>query len=235
MIDDQREVRSDVVRVAVVDDDALVRAGVVAILATDQGLDVVAQGEDGRAALDIVRRHRLDVVLLDIRMPRMDGLRALGELKREHPDVPVAMLTTFADEAYIAEAVELGALGFLLKSDAPRDLTAAVKAISGGGAAFSPRVARWLVRSEATERIRRSRSARDAMVVLSDRQRELLAILGTGASNAEIARGMNLSDGTVKQYLRDIFDRLGVVNRVQAAILAHEAGLPAGGVAVRRP
>ncbi|WP_309134521.1 response regulator transcription factor [Cellulomonas sp.] len=213
------------VRVAVVDDDAIVRSGVVALLRMDADLDVVAEGDDGHAALDLVRRHRLDVVLLDIRMPRMDGLRALERLRAEQPAVPVAMLTTFADEAYIAEAVELGALGFLLKSDAPRDLIAAVKGIAGGGAAFSPRVARWLVRTEATVRIRRDRTARDIVDRLSTRQRELLAVLGTGASNAEIARRMRLSDGTVKQYLREIFDRIEVTNRVQAAILAHEAGL----------
>lgn len=217
--------RDGAVRVAVVDDDALVRGGVVALLATDPGLHVVAEGADGRAALELARRHRLDVVLLDIRMPRMDGLRALEHLRREHPEVPVAMLTTFADEAYIAEAVELGALGFLLKSDTPRDLTAAIRAIAAGGAAFSPRVARWLVRNEAAARIRRSRTARDAVGQLTARQRELLGVLGTGAPNAEIARRMHLSDGTVKQYLREIFDRLGVANRVQAAIVAHEAGL----------
>lgn len=219
------ELGSEAVRVAVVDDDALVRSGIVALLRMDPALDVVAEGGDGHAAMDVAHRHRLDVVLLDIRMPRMDGLRALKGLREERPAVAVAMLTTFADEDYIAESVELGALGFLLKSDAPRDLIAAVKAIAAGGAAFSPRVARWLVRTEATARIRRGRTAREAVTKLSARQRELLSILGTGAPNVEIARQMHLSDGTVKQYLREIFDKTGVANRVQAAILAHEAGL----------
>lgn len=216
---------TDPVRIAIAEDDDLVRAGIVAILQTDEELTVVAEARNGRGALDATRRHRLDVILLDIRMPTLDGLAALDQLRREQPELPVAMLTTFADDAYVAEAVGLGALGFLLKSDGPRDLIAAVKAIAAGGAAFSPRVARWLVRSEATTRLRRGSRARDSVDGLSDRQRELLAVLATGASNAEIAQRLHLSDGTVKQYLRPLFDELGVTNRVQAAILAHEAGL----------
>ncbi len=212
-------------RLLVVDDDALVRAGLVSILTTDPGIAVVAEADDGHAALDAARRHPLDLVLLDIRMPRLDGLATLGHLRRELPELPVAMLTTFADEEYIAEAVGLGAMGFLLKSDAPRELITAVRAVADGGAAFSPRVARWLVRAEATARLQRSRTARQAVAELTPRQHQLLAALGTGASNAEIARRLHLSDGTVKQYLKVLFERLDVTNRVQAAILAHEAGL----------
>ncbi len=212
-------------RLLVVDDDALVRAGLVAILSTDPHLSVVAESGDGHAALREARRHPLDLVLLDIRMPRLDGLRTLEQLRHEQPTLPVAMLTTFADEDYIAEAVGLGAMGFLLKSDAPRELITAARAIASGGAAFSPRVARWLVRAEATARLDRGRTARRAVAELSPRQQQILTILGTGASNAEIARRLHLSDGTVKQYLKGLFDRLQVTNRVQAAILAHEAGL----------
>src|SRR5690606_11762342 len=144
-------------RLLVVDDDTLVRAGLVSILTTDPTLAVVAEADDGHAALDAARRHPLDLVLLDIRMPRLDGLATLAHLRREHPALPVAMLTTFADEEYIAEAVGLGALGFLLKSDAPVELINAAKAVADGGAAFSPRVARWLVRAEATARLQRPR------------------------------------------------------------------------------
>jgi len=215
-------------RLLVVDDDTLVRAGLVSILTTDPTLAVVAEADDGHAALDAARRHPLDLVLLDIRMPRLDGLATLAHLRREHPALPVAMLTTFADEEYIAEAVGLGALGFLLKSDAPVELINAAKAVADGGAAFSPRVARWLVRAEATARLQRTRTARQAVGELTPRQHQLLAALGTGASNAEIARRLHLSDGTVKQYLKVLFERLDVTNRVQAAILAHEAGLVAG-------
>lgn len=218
-------------RLLLVDDDPLVRAGLVSVLGTDPTLRVVAEAADGHEALDLVRRHQLDLVLLDIRMPRLDGLRTLEQLRRERPTLPVAMLTTFADEDYVAEAAGLGAMGFLLKSDAPRELITAARAIAEGGAAFSPRVARWLVRAEATARLSRSRTARQAVAGLTPRQHEILAVLGTGASNAEIARALHLSDGTVKQYLKELFARLRVSNRVQAAILAHEAGLlddPAG-------
>ncbi|WP_238146840.1 response regulator [Ornithinimicrobium murale] len=213
------------IRLLVVDDDALVRAGLIAILQTDPVLQVVAEAADGQEALEVARARRLDLVLLDIRMPRLDGLRALEHLRRELPSLPVAMLTTFADENYIAEAVELGAMGFLLKSDEPRELITMVRAVAGGGAAFSPRVASWLIRSEATTRLRRTRTARVAVDSLTPRQREILEVLATGASNAEIARALHLADGTVKQYLKALFERLGVANRVQAAIVAHEAGL----------
>lgn len=217
--------RTGSVRLLVVDDDALVRAGLVAIFQSDPALQVVAEAADGQAGLEAARSRRLDLVLLDIRMPGLDGLRALEQLRRELPDLPAAMLTTFADEDYISEALELGAMGFLLKSDEPRELITMVRAIAAGGAAFSPRVANWLIRSEATARLRRTRTARTAVADLTPRQREILQVLATGASNAEIARALHLADGTVKQYLKALFDRLGVTNRVQAAILAHEAGL----------
>lgn len=212
-------------RLLVVDDDALVRAGLVSILQTDPALRVVAEAADGHQALATARAHRLDLVLLDIRMPGLDGLRTLERLRAELPDLPVAMLTTFADEDYISEAVGIGAMGFLLKSDEPRELITMARAIAAGGAAFSPRVARWLVRAEATARMERGRTARTAVADLTQRQREVLTVLATGASNAEIARALHLSDGTVKQYLKGLFDRLGVTNRVQAAIIAHEAGI----------
>lgn len=212
-------------RLLVVDDEPLVRAGIVSILTTDPALSVVAEAGDGHEALDAARRHALDLVLLDIRMPRLDGLRTLEQLRGELPELPVAMLTTFADEDYVAEAAAHGAMGFLLKSDAPRELITAALAIADGGAAFSPRVARWLVRAEATARLDRRRTARQAVAELTPRQRQILAVLGTGAPNAEIARRLYLADGTVKQYLKELFPRLGVSNRVEAAILAHEAGL----------
>ncbi|WP_153396520.1 response regulator [Ornithinicoccus halotolerans] len=212
-------------RLLIADDDALVRAGLVSILSSDPSLRVAAEAGDGHQALAVARSHRLDLALLDIRMPRLDGLRTLEQLGRQLPQLPVAMLTTFADEDYIAEAAGLGAMGFLLKSDAPRDLITAARAIAAGGAAFSPRVARWLVRAEAAARLNRSRTAREAVADLAPRHRQILAVLATGASNAEIARALHLSEGTVKQYLKSLFDRLNVTNRVQAAILAHEAGL----------
>jgi DNA-binding NarL/FixJ family response regulator len=217
--------RNGPVRVLLADDDRLVRAGIAGILATAPGIEVTAEASDGLEALDLARRHLLDVILLDIQMPRLDGIRALERLQREQPETPVAMLTTFSDEAYMADAVRLGALGFFLKSDDPHHLLAGVSAIAGGGAAFSPRVGRWLIRRQARTRIDRVSRAQSAVRDLTPRQRELLAEVGKGRSNAQIARSLGLSEGTVKQYLSALFAVLGTENRVQAALIAYEAGL----------
>lgn len=212
-----------VLRVLIADDDPLVRTGIAGILSTAADIVVTAQAADGREALDLAGRHRLDAVLLDIQMPRLDGIGALSELGRSHPELPVAMLTTFSDEHFVAGAIREGARGFLLKSDDPHDLMSSVRALAAGGGAFSPRVARWLA-----ERARSaSRHAADSAAVhdLSPRQIELLTHVGRGESNAQIARAMHLSEGTVKQYLSAIFTELGIDNRVHAAILAYQAGL----------
>lgn len=213
------------VRVLLADDDRLVRAGIAGILATADGIEVTAQADDGAAALDLARGRLLDVVLLDIQMPRLDGIRTLERLQRTGTGTPVAMLTTFSDEHYIAEAIRLGALGFFLKSDDPHHLIAGVRALAGGGAAFSPRVARWLIRRQAPARVDRSLRARALVEGLTARQREVLAGVGQGLSNAQIAAALHLSEGTVKQYLSALFTALGTENRVQAALIAYEAGL----------
>ncbi|THV33498.1 response regulator [Glycomyces buryatensis] len=215
------------VRVLLADDDRLVRAGIAGILATAPGIEVTAEASDGVEALDLARRHLLEVILLDIQMPRLDGIRVLEQLGRESPAVPVAMLTTFSDETYIAEAVRLGALGFFLKSDDPHHLIAGVRALAAGGAAFSPRVGRWLLRQQTGGRSDRAARARSRVEALTPRQRDLLAGIGKGQSNAQIARALHLSEGTVKQYLSALFTALGIDNRVQAAIIAYEAGLDA--------
>lgn len=214
-------------RVLLADDDQLVRAGIAAILGSPPDIDVVAQAANGTEALDLARKHRVDVVLLDIQMPRLDGIQALEQLRREQPDTPVAMLTTFSDEAYLTAAISLGAMGFFLKSDDPQHLLAGVRALAEGGAAFSPRVGRWLVRQEAGTRFGRRARAQELLRGLTPRQRELLAGVGRGLSNAQIATSMHLSEGTVKQYLSAAFTALDTENRVQAAILAYEAGLVA--------
>lgn len=216
------------VRVLLADDDRLVRAGIAGILATAADIEVTAEAGDGLEALEAVRARLLDVVLLDIQMPRLDGIRTLERLSAERPGLPVAMLTTFSDEAYIAEALRLGALGFFLKSDDPRHLMAGVRAIADGGAAFSPRVGRWLVRSRSRGGLERSERARSLVGELTPRQRELLAAVGKGQSNAQIAAALHLSEGTVKQYLRALFAVLGAENRVQAALIAYEARLDEG-------
>jgi DNA-binding NarL/FixJ family response regulator len=213
------------IRVLLADDDHLVRAGLASILQTVTDLRVVTEAGDGLEAVEQAARMHLDVVLLDIRMPRCDGIRALELIRRDRPELPVAMLTTFSDEDLVAAAIELGCLGFFLKSDDPQHLITGVRALAEGGAAFSPRVARWLVRPEVRASYRRSNEARETLHTLTSRQRDLLVELASGRSNAQIAHSLNLSQGTVKQYLSTLFNVLGIENRVQAALLAHDAGL----------
>ncbi|GAA1277601.1 response regulator transcription factor [Saccharothrix xinjiangensis] len=213
------------IRVLLVDDEALVRAGVRAILDTDPGIEVVAEAGDGHEALDLARRHRPDVVLLDIRMPRLDGLAALPELRRAVPGVAVAVLTTFDEDEFVVRALGDGANGFLLKAADPRELIIGVRAVAEGAAYLSPRIAQRLVAELRGDRLPRFDGARSRIDALTAREREVLALLGEGLSNQTIARRLTLSEGTVKAHVSAILQALEVENRTQAAILAHDAGL----------
>lgn len=212
-------------RLVLADDEPLVRAGVRAILATDPAIEVLAEGGDGREAVDLVYRHRPDVAVLDVRMPRLDGLGAAEEITRAGLGTAVVMLTTFGDDAYIHRALAAGAGGFLLKSGDPRELLAAVHAVAGGAAFLSPRVAARVIEALNTDRLGWAATARERVEVLTGREREVLALVGEGLSNAEIGRRLFLVEGTVKAYVSTVLSRLGVRNRVQAAVLAFQAGL----------
>lgn len=213
------------VRVLLADDDHLVRAGIAAVLETAPDIRVVAQAGDGAEAITLLGAHAADVALLDVRMPRVDGLGVLEHVRREYPDLPVGMLTTFSDRSCVAAAVTGGALGFLLKSDDPHHLIHGTRALAGAGAWFSPQVGRWLVRAEATSRLAATRDAIDAVAGLGARQRDVLRALAEGASNREIADRLHLTEGTVKQYVSSLMRDLGVTNRVRAALVAVRAGL----------
>ncbi|MQA03520.1 MAG: response regulator [Streptosporangiales bacterium] len=217
------------IRVLLADDEGMVRAGVRAILETDAELEVVAEADDGRAAIDLAQRHRPDVALLDIRMPEVDGLAAGAEIKASVPDVAVVVLTTFSEDEYIARALGDGASGFLLKSGDPRELLTAVHAVAGGAAYLSPRVAKRVIAELATGgsggRMSRSAAAKQQVASLTNRERDVLGLIGAGLSNAEIGRRLYLVEGTVKAYVSSILTRLEAKNRVQAAIVAYEAGL----------
>ncbi|MET9601522.1 MULTISPECIES: response regulator [unclassified Streptomyces] len=207
------------------DDEAMVRAGVRAILARDPDIEVVAEAADGAEALDAVRRLRPAVALLDIQMPRLDGITAAARIHRELPGTAVIMLTTFGEDEFIARALREGASGFLLKADDPRELLAGVHAVAAGGAYLSPKVAARVVAGLRNGRMAGGVPARNALEGLTERENDVLALLGAGLSNAEIAARLHLVEGTVKAHVSAILGKLGVRNRVEAAIAAYEAGL----------
>ncbi|WP_131737351.1 response regulator [Actinomadura roseirufa] len=214
------------IRTLLADDEAVVRAGVRAILAVVPEIEVVAEAGDGRQAIDLAQRLRPDVALLDIQMPGVDGLTATTEIVRTVPGTSVLVLTTFGNDLRIARAFGGGACGFLLKAGDPRELITAVHAAADGAAYLSPAVARRvLTKLGGAGRMARIAAAHDRIAALTGREREVLALLGAGMSNGEIARRLHVVEGTVKTHVSTILTRLGVRNRVQAALVAYEAGL----------
>lgn len=214
-----------VIRALLADDEPIVRVGVNAILGSDEGIEVVAEAADGAQAMEQARRVRPDVALLDVRMPGLDGLAAASEIRRIVPETAVIILTTFGESSYIQRALTGGASGFLLKTSGPRELISAVRAVAGGAAYLSPWVAKYVISQMPNDRISRAARARERVARLTGRERDVLGLLGQGLSNAEIAARLHLVEGTVKGYVSTILQRLNVENRVQAAILAYEAGL----------
>ncbi|MFG1818778.1 response regulator [Kribbella sp. NPDC049174] len=213
-------------RLLIVDDEALVRAGLKMILESDDDLEVVAEADDGADAAAMVVKHRPDVVLMDIRMPRLDGLAATREVQAL-PDPPkVVVLTTFDLDDYVFRALQAGASGFLLKDTPPRELVQAVKVVAAGDAMLSPAVTRRLIGHFAADsRSDRQRQARERITALTDREREVLAAVGRGLSNADIGKTLFMSEATVKAHVSRVLVKLDATNRVQVAILAHDAGL----------
>ncbi|MEU2022501.1 response regulator transcription factor [Streptomyces sp. NPDC016469] len=217
------------IRVLVADDEPMIRAGVRAVLATDPGIEVVAEAPDGHEAVERVRLHRPDVAVLDIRMPGTDGIEAAAEIRRAVPGTGVVMLTTFGEDDYILRALGGGAAGFLIKSGEPEELIAGVRAVADGAAYLSPKVAARVVAhlsaTGAGALAGRRTAARERAGALTPRERDVLALLGAGLSNARIARRLHLVEGTVKAHVSSVLARLGVENRAAAAVVAHEAGL----------
>ncbi|TDV46287.1 response regulator [Actinophytocola oryzae] len=213
------------IRVLIADDEAFTRAGIRAVLAAEPEFEVVAEAGDGREAVELVAAHRPDVVLLDILMPVLDGLAAAAEITRTVPATGVLMLTTFSADEHIAAALGGGARGFLLKTGDPLELFAGIRAVAGGAAFLSPAVAHRVIQQVGGDRLASSARARARVDSLTPREREVLALIGEGLPNAEIARRLHIVEGTVKVFVTSILRRLEVANRVQAAIVAYEAGL----------
>ena len=212
------------IRVLVADDEPMVRRGVDAVLTMTQDIGVVAEAADGRQAVDLAQRHRPDVAVLDIRMPRVDGLRAAAEIRRTLPATGVVMLTTFGEDDNVLRALGDGAAGFLVKSGEPEELIAGVRAVAGGAAYLSPTVAARVVH-HLTAAGTGAAAARRRVAVLTSRERQVLAFLAAGLTNGQIARRLGVVEGTVKAHVSAVLARLGVANRAAAAVLAHEAGL----------
>jgi DNA-binding NarL/FixJ family response regulator len=215
------------IRVLLADDEALIRTGIRLILETADDIDIVAEAANGSEAVELVRSHRIDVALLDIRMPKLDGLAAAEQIGRLVPDTRVLMLTTFGEDEYVARALRAGAAGFLLKDTPPDGLIHAVRVAASGEAILSPKITRHLIDRYVGPDDTRGDAARRRLEVLTERERDVLILISDGSSNAEIAKGLLISEGTAKAHVSRILTKLGCGNRVQAAILAHDAGLSA--------
>jgi DNA-binding NarL/FixJ family response regulator len=214
-----------VIRVLLVDDEQLVRSGLRMILQSSSDIEVVAEAADGAQAVEQVRLHRPDVVLMDIRMPTMDGLAATRQVTALPGPPKVIVLTTFELDEYVHTALQHGAVGFLLKDTPPRDLLQAVRTVAAGNAMLSPTVTRRLLAEFATRGGAQAVAARKQLDVLTGREREVVVAVAQGLSNAEIGKRLFMSEATVKAHVSRVLAKLGMSNRVQAAILAHDAGL----------
>ncbi len=234
--DGRRGTAERVISVELVDDQALVRAGFRALLAAEPGVDVVAEAADGEDAVLLARRHRPQIVLMDIRMPRLDGLAATARITADPAlaDTRVIVLTTFELDEYVFGALRAGASGFLLKDVEPADLIAGVRVVAGGEALLAPRLTRRLIEAfvagggavgapDVTEARAR------ALEALTPREREVLALVGRGQSNLEIAERLVLSPLTAKTHVARLFAKLGARDRAQLVVAAYESGLIAPG------
>jgi DNA-binding NarL/FixJ family response regulator len=212
------------VRVVLVDDDPLVRSGLALILGGTDDIEVVGQAGDGQAGLATVAEHRPDVVLMDIRMPVMDGIEATTRLQRGPAPPKVIVLTTFGADEHVVRALAAGAQGFLLKDTAPADIVEAVRRVAAGDPMVSPAVLETLINQVTRQREpERARAARARLSRLTEREREIADAVGRGLSNAEIAAELHLSVPTVKAHVGRLFTKLDVDNRVQIAVCVHDA------------
>jgi DNA-binding NarL/FixJ family response regulator len=212
------------VRVLLVDDDDLMRVGLRGVLSSDETLEVVGEAADGRAAIEQTRRLAPDVVLMDVRMPDLDGISATREILAVSTKVRIVMLTTFEEDDYILGALRAGASGFLLKRTRPEQLIAAIHTIAAGDSLLSPSVTRTVI-----DRLAQSptpdASARKRLDELTPRERQVLELVAGGLSNSEIAAELVVEESTVKTHVKRILGKLHLRDRVQAVIFAYESGL----------
>jgi DNA-binding NarL/FixJ family response regulator len=211
------------VRIVVADDQPLVRAGIRRVVETDHELDVVGEAADGHEAVALTRALRPDVVLMDIRMPILDGIEATSRLVEEGTDSRIVILTTFGLDEYVLKALRAGASGFVLKEAPPEEILAAIHVVASGDALIAPAVTRAVIEELGRRPVRADLSAR--LDDLTPREREVLELIAQGLSNAEIASTLVVGEGTVKTHVAHVLAKLGVRDRVQAVVFAYEAGI----------
>jgi DNA-binding NarL/FixJ family response regulator len=215
----------DTIRVLLVDDQKLIREGLRTLLEMEDDLRIVGEAADGLAAVTAFEELSPDVVLMDIRMPRLDGVEATRRIRSREPDAKVLVLTTFDEDALVFEAVRVGARGYLLKDVSGADLAAAVRSVARGGAALQPAVARKVMDAFARLAVPGAAPARHLAEPLSSRERAVLGLLARGHSNKEIAEKLFLAEGTVKNHVSTILAKIDARDRTQAALKARELGL----------
>lgn len=216
------------IEVLIVDDDTLVRAGLRMMIETQDDLHVIGEADNGEAAVALARELSPDIVLMDIRMPGTDGIEATGRITSASDDVRVIILTTFELDDYVYEAVRAGASGFLLKRTRPEDLLAGIRTVASGDALLSPSVTRRLMQEFARATTRGgvpTDVTSSELDRLTDREREVLILIGQGLANREIAQRLYLGESTVKTHVKRILMKLGVRDRVHAVVYAYETGL----------
>ncbi|MEU8118116.1 response regulator transcription factor [Spirillospora sp. NPDC049024] len=217
------------IRVAIVDDQALVRGGFAMILQIHDDIEVVAEAGTGTEAIEAARRHRPDVILMDIRMPDMDGLEATERILAESDwNIRVLILTTFDPDEYVYRAMHAGASGFVLKDIPPDQLATAVRTVADGGALLAPSITRRLI-GRFARRLSVNNAVAERLERLTDREREVMAAVARGSSNSEIAKELFIGPATVKTHVSGILTKLGLRDRAQIVIFAYESGLVEAG------
>lgn len=222
------------IRVLIADDEDLIRAGLRELLLSDPTIEVIGEASTGREAVRHAVRMRPDVVLMDVRMPDLDGIGGTAELAEAAPQVKVLILTTFEEDDYIFPSLRAGASGFLLKRTRPEELIAAVRTVAAGDALLSPSVTRRVI-NRLAQQPSPDLAGRDRLEELTSREREVLALIARGLSNREISSALSVEESTIRTHVKRILMKLHLRDRVQAVIFAYENGLTRPGAKVRTP
>lgn len=213
------------IRVLLVDDQRLMREGLRTLLELEEGIEVCGEAADGQEALQAYEQLLPDVVLMDIRMPNMNGVEAIRRIQMRWPESRLIILTTFDDQEYVFEGLRAGALGYLLKDVSGQELAGAVRTVASGGALIAPSVARKVLAEFSRLAAPAQASKRELVEPLTERELQILALIGGGLTNREIAQRLHLAEGTVKNYVTTILQKLNVDDRTQAALIAQDMGL----------